>query len=233
MCRTNAPGDDDLYRRVCRTVAGRPFDRHWLTGPKAARSGCRRRQLLGATVNLACYAGADRPRFAPEGTSRSASAATRTGRVEAMPVVNRARACLLAIGIAALTTGCTVGPDFERPEAPEVEGYAREPLRGETAKADIAGGETQRFVQDLDIPGQWWTLFHSEALNALIEQALRNHPTLPAAEAALRLAWENVYAAQVAFSPTVVPGYSPSRNKTATGVVFTSASSGKPWFTLH
>src|SRR6202011_86032 len=30
-----------------------------------------------------------------------------------------------------------------------------------------------------------------------------------------------------------IAGYSPSRNKTATGVVFTSASSGKPWFSLH
>src|SRR3984893_13188942 len=181
MCRTNAPGDDDLYRRVCRTVAGRPFDRHWLTGPKAARSGCRRRQLLGATVDLACYAGADRPRFASEGASRSASAATRTGRVDAMPVVNRGRTGLLAIGIAALTPGCAVGPDFERPAAPEVEGYAREPLPAETAKADIGGGETQRFVQGLDIPGQWWTLFHSKSLNALIEQALRNNPTTAAA----------------------------------------------------
>ena len=75
-----------------------------------------------------------------------------------------------------LLAGCAVGPDFERPPAPEVEGYAREPLSAETANADIAGGETQRFVQGLDIPGQWWTLFHSEALNALIEQALKNNP---------------------------------------------------------
>ena len=59
----------------------------------------------------------------------------------------------------------------------------------------MKGGEAQRFVQNLDIPGQWWTLFHSEALNTLVEQALKNNPTLPAAEAALRLAWENVYAA--------------------------------------
>src|SRR5215472_14178239 len=36
-----------------------------------------------------------------------------------------------------------------------------------------------------------------------------------------------------AFFPTVVASYSPSRNKTATGVTFTAASSGKPWFTLH
>src|SRR5262245_4590971 len=142
-----------------------------------------------------------------------------------------AGARLLAIGVA--LTGCAVGPDFERPAAPDVEGYAREPLPAETAKADIAGGETQRFVEGLDIPGQWWTLFHSKALNAMVDEALKNNPTLPAAEAALRQAWENVYAAQGAFFPTAVVSYSPSRNKTATGVVFTSASSGKPWFTLH
>jgi NodT family efflux transporter outer membrane factor (OMF) lipoprotein len=138
---------------------------------------------------------------------------------------------LLAIGIA--LTGCAVGPDFERPAAPDVEGYAPEPLPQQTTSAGVTGGEAQRLVQDLDIPGQWWALFHSEALNALIEQALRNNPTLPAAEAALRQAWENVYAAQGAFFPTAIASFSPSRNKTATGVTFTSASSGKPWFTLY
>jgi NodT family efflux transporter outer membrane factor (OMF) lipoprotein len=138
---------------------------------------------------------------------------------------------LLAIGVA--LTGCAVGPDFERPAAPDVDGYTLAPLSAKTASAGVTGGEPQRFVQDLDIPGQWWTLFHSEALNALIEQALRNNPTLPAAEAALRQAWENVYAAQGAFFPTAVLSFSPSRNKTATGVTFTSASSGKPSFTLY
>jgi len=97
----------------------------------------------------------------------------------------------------------------------------------------VKGGEAQRFVQGLDIPGQWWTLFHSAALNSLVEQALENNPTLPTAEAALRQAWENVYAAQGAFFPTAVVSYSPSRNKTATGVTFTGASSGPPFFTLH
>jgi NodT family efflux transporter outer membrane factor (OMF) lipoprotein len=138
---------------------------------------------------------------------------------------------LLAIGVA--LTGCAVGPDFERPAAPDVDGYTPAPLSAKTASAGVTGGEPQRFVQDMDIPGQWWTLFHSEALNALIERALKNNPTLPATEAALRQAWENVYAAQGAFFPTAVVSFSPSRNKTATGVTFTSASSGKPWFTLY
>src|SRR6202040_978182 len=150
----------------------------------------------------------------------------------AMRIVRRAAGCLLAAGMAALT-GCAVGPDFEQPAAPDVTGYTPQPLAEKTNSADVKGGEAQRFVKGLDIPGQWWTLFHSEPLNALVEQALKNNPTLPAAEAALRLAWENVYAAEGAFFPTAVAGYSPSRNKTATGVVFTSASSGKPWFSLH
>jgi NodT family efflux transporter outer membrane factor (OMF) lipoprotein len=135
--------------------------------------------------------------------------------------------------IAVFLAACAVGPDFERPGAPDASGYTREPMTKQTASADVAGGESQRFVQGLDIPGQWWTLFHSAALNTLIEEALKNNPTLPAAEAALRQAWENVYAEEGAFFPTAVVSYSPSRNKTATGVTFTAASSGAPFFTLH
>jgi NodT family efflux transporter outer membrane factor (OMF) lipoprotein len=138
-----------------------------------------------------------------------------------------------ATAVVALLAGCAVGPDFESPAAPDVSGYTAQPLVQKTSSADVKGGEAQRFVHDLDIPGQWWTLFHSEALNAMVEEALKQNPTLPAAEAALRQAWENVYAEQGAFFPTAVVSYSPSRNKTATGVTFTSASSGKPWFTLH
>jgi NodT family efflux transporter outer membrane factor (OMF) lipoprotein len=135
--------------------------------------------------------------------------------------------------IAVFLAACAVGPDFEGPGAPDAGGYTREPMTKQTASADVAGGEAQRFVQGLDIPGQWWTLFHSAALNTLIEEALKNNPTLPAAEAALRQAWENVYAEEGAFFPTAVVSYSPSRNKTATGVTFTAASSGAPFFTLH
>src|SRR6516162_4788744 len=148
------------------------------------------------------------------------------GRRRSLHPINRVIASLLL-------TGCAVGPDFDRPTAPDVTEYTATPLVQETASADVAGGEAQRFVQDLDIPGQWWTLFHSTGLNTLVQEAVKNNPTLPAAEAALRQAWENVYTAQGAFFPTAVVSYSPSRNKTATGVTFTAASSGPPFFTLH
>jgi NodT family efflux transporter outer membrane factor (OMF) lipoprotein len=129
--------------------------------------------------------------------------------------------------------GCAVGPDFERPAPPEVSGYTPGPLLERTASAGVSGGETQRFVQGLDIPGQWWTLFHSAAINTLIEAALKNNPTLPAAEAALRQAWENVYAEQGAFFPTVVASFSPSRNKTATGALSAASASGNPFYSLY
>src|SRR6202008_5040568 len=112
-------------------------------------------------------------------------------------------------------------------------GYTSAPLAQQTASADVKGGDTQRFVQGLDIPGQWWTLFHSEALNALIELALKNNPTLPAAEAALRQAWENVYAAQGAFFPPVAASFSPSRNKTALGAVSSVSASGSAFYSLY
>jgi NodT family efflux transporter outer membrane factor (OMF) lipoprotein len=140
---------------------------------------------------------------------------------------------LTIVTTAFLAGACAVGPDFERPAAPDVSGYTSAPLAQQTASSDVAGGESQRFVQGLDIPGQWWTLFHSPALNALIEEALKNNPTLPSAEAGLRQAWENVYAQQGAFFPTVVASFSPSRNKTATGAVTPVAASGSPYYSLY
>jgi NodT family efflux transporter outer membrane factor (OMF) lipoprotein len=144
----------------------------------------------------------------------------------------RSGAASLVVALS-LVSGCAVGPDFERPAAPDVDGYTSAPLAQQTASAEVAGGAAQRLMQGLDIPGQWWTLFHSAALNALIEQALRNNPTLPAAEAALRQAWENVYAEQGAFFPTVVASFSPSRNKTATGALSAASASGNPFYSLY
>ncbi|MBV8092383.1 MAG: efflux transporter outer membrane subunit [Acetobacteraceae bacterium] len=129
--------------------------------------------------------------------------------------------------------GCAVGPDFEPPPPPDVSGYTAQPLPQQTSSADVRGGDAQRFLQDLDIPGQWWTLFHSEALTRLVEEAIAHNPSLPAAEAALRQAWENVYAEQGAFFPIATVSFSPSRNKTATGAVSPASATGKPWFTLY
>ena len=118
---------------------------------------------------------------------------------------HRAAASLVA---ALLLTGCAVGPNFVPPPAPDVNGYTPEPLGARTASADTRGGEAQRFVRDLDLPGQWWTLFHSKPLNSLVEQALAANPDLQAAQAALRVAKENVYAQQGALFPSIDGNFS-------------------------
>jgi hypothetical protein len=75
-----------------------------------------------------------------------------------------------------LLTGCAVGPDFVTPPPPDVTGYTPEPLGGTTASANAPAGEAQRFDRGRDLPGEWWTLFHSRALNALVE---KRSPPIP------------------------------------------------------
>lgn len=123
--------------------------------------------------------------------------------------------------MAVLMAGCAVGPDFERPAAPSVKGYTAEPLPKHTA-ADGASKQSQQFMDGGDIPGQWWELFHSPALNRLVERALKANPNLQAAQATLRQARENVYAAQGALYPEVDASGSASRQK------FVGAQFGQP-----
>src|SRR5271154_6765520 len=75
----------------------------------------------------------------------------------------------LAVGVAALATSCAVGPDFKTPPSPAVSGYTPGPRPAETTSAAVPGGEAQRFGLGADISAQWWTLFHSPALNTLVE----------------------------------------------------------------
>lgn len=120
-----------------------------------------------------------------------------------MRVVICATLCLLA--------GCAVGPDFEKPAAPKVGGYIAQPLATTAATPDVAGGEAQRFEIGADLSGDWWTLFHSKPLDALIEQSLANNHDLKAAQAALKVAHENTLAQRGAYLPSVGAGFTASR----------------------
>ena len=132
---------------------------------------------------------------------------------------------LLCLALAA----CTVGPDFVRPDVPVNAGYTQDQLSS-TAQADIAsGGAAQRLINGMDIPGQWWTLFRSAALNALVEEALRANPNVSAAQAALRQANELVYADQASLFPSVGTNLSKSREKVSGA---TTGASSSPILTL-
>ena len=109
--------------------------------------------------------------------------------------------------------GCAVGPNFKKPAAPAVNGYTASPLATTISTTNVAGGEAQRFVNGANLPGDWWTLFHSRPLNALIERSLTNNPDLKAARAALSVARENILAQRGAYFPNVSAGFSANRQK--------------------
>ena len=112
-----------------------------------------------------------------------------------------------------MTSGCAVGPHFKQPPPPTVDGYTEQPLPAQTESVNVPGGQAQRYVQGMDIPGKWWELFHSKPLNDLVEKAIKANPDLDAAKAALRGAWENVYAQKGALLPSVSAGYGVTRQK--------------------
>jgi NodT family efflux transporter outer membrane factor (OMF) lipoprotein len=122
-------------------------------------------------------------------------------------VLNTRRFTLLnsASALALLLAGCAVGPDFERPDAPEVSGYTAQPLPESTAFAstEVAGGEAQSFIEGMDVDGLWWTMFESDALNELVALALEANPDLRAAEATLNQVRELYRASQGPLFPSL------------------------------
>ncbi|MGH8159169.1 MAG: efflux transporter outer membrane subunit [Rhodanobacter sp.] len=131
----------------------------------------------------------------------------------------RGQRTLLALGIGLLLNACAVGPNYQRPGAPAAHDYISDESRPTaipqaTVSASGPGGNAQQFVRDMDIPGQWWTLFHSEPLNALIDDALKHNADAEAAQAALQAAWENVRAQRGAYFPSVDASVNPTRQKT-------------------
>jgi len=112
-----------------------------------------------------------------------------------------------------LGAGCAVGPDFKRPAAPAVSDYTAHPIASTAATTNAPGGEAQHLAKGADIAGDWWTLFHSQPLNELIDQAITNNPDLKAAQAALTAARENVLSQRGSYFPTISGSFSASRQR--------------------
>ena len=136
----------------------------------------------------------------------------------------------LTATILLLLGACAVGPKFKRPAAPHARDYGSTAL-STTGVNDVAGG-AQQLVPGLDIPGQWWTLFHCQPLDELIDQALRANPDVKAAQAALRVAREQVLAQRGAYWPSVDAGVAASRQKTSEQLAPTP-NSGAFYFSLY
>jgi len=140
----------------------------------------------------------------------------------------------LAACLSACLSACAVGPNFKRPPAPAATGYGGATHR-ETASTAAPGGDAQRFVDGMDIPSQWWTLFQSSKLNTLVEQSLKGNPNVGAAQAALRQARELYSAQWTSFFPTIQGNFSGTRSKNPIGTIAnpTSLPQANPYYNLY
>ena len=109
----------------------------------------------------------------------------------ARPTRFRRGAQALAAMLAAASSGCMVGPDFSPPAAPSISRYTS---AGETPDT-VTFGER--------VTAEWWILFRSPAIDALVKEAIAGNPTLESATARLTAAREAVAAASGALYPQV------------------------------
>ena len=129
---------------------------------------------------------------------------------------------------ACLVLPSCVGPDFALPAAPEIAAFTPDRQPADNS----AGGTAQRLEIGNKLPADWWVLFHSSALNALVERALRDNPNIPAAQAALRVTQANVYAEAGQLLPTAGGNYQ-GTGGLAASQVSSPLASGANYYTLH
>jgi NodT family efflux transporter outer membrane factor (OMF) lipoprotein len=105
-----------------------------------------------------------------------------------------ARRALIPTLAAIATAACTVGPDFVRPEAAHGSAYSKSVPAVESTTSVTFGGE---------VAEDWYELFHSDALNDLVHQALVDNPDLEAARHGLMAAQFELKAVSGAALPQI------------------------------
>ncbi|HQT25013.1 MAG TPA: TolC family protein, partial [Burkholderiales bacterium] len=118
--------------------------------------------------------------------------------------------------LALLLAGCTVGPDFVRPEAPAADHYN---YGGDPSKA-----LSQHFEKGAAPVGNWWKMFRSEKLDEIVSQGVTRNLTLQAAQASLRESRDNLQAGYGIFYPEVSASLSPARQRFSPARFGSSAS---------
>jgi len=93
-------------------------------------------------------------------------------------------ACAALLGLTAVLTGCEVGPNFKRPDAPATQRYTAQKLQVESATLD------QQVTSGAALDREWWHLFQSEAIDTAVKRALAGNRSLVVANATLAQANE-------------------------------------------
>jgi NodT family efflux transporter outer membrane factor (OMF) lipoprotein len=103
------------------------------------------------------------------------------------------------------------GPPRDPPQMPTPSHYSVGEMPAQLTPAD---GVAQRLATGSRLAPEWWKEFQSDALNALVDEGLRNSPSLSAAQSTLSAAREGLRA-QIGSSmlPSVDFDFSPSRQR--------------------
>ncbi len=127
--------------------------------------------------------------------------------------------CTAALLVA---SGCAVGPNFKRPEAPSVESYTTGTLPEATVAAD---GKAQRFDRSAGIAADWWQVFSSSRIDQAVSEALERNQSFQAAQSSLRQSQNLLRAGYGVFYPQVNAVAAASREKTSPAVTGGTAPS--------
>ena len=103
-----------------------------------------------------------------------------------------AAACLGALALA----GCTVGPNYLKPQPPAPAGFSEH--AGHSPGATLSTVTADRGSLD-----RWWAQFHDPVLDGLVRRALADNLTLAQARARVRQAREQVAVARAGQLPTL------------------------------
>ena len=134
---------------------------------------------------------------------------------------------LLALLPISLLASCAAGPDFESPTLTSNASLTSAALPSKlTTVPGIVGGSSQGFVNGLQVPADWWTLFQSKDLNTIVDTALHKNPSLQAADAALRTAQASARAQTGIYFPSV--GINASAARQQVPPAYFGQSSGDP-----
>ncbi|WP_019832704.1 efflux transporter outer membrane subunit [Sphingomonas sp. PR090111-T3T-6A] len=119
-----------------------------------------------------------------------------------------ARTTIAAVAALGLLTGCTVGPDFQRPAPLGSHHYDRQ---AEQQLSANDGASAPRIDLARKPDGDWWASLHSTRLDQVMRQAIGGNLNLTAADATIAQANEAVAAARGGLSPQVDFGASGGR----------------------
>ncbi|WP_414041435.1 efflux transporter outer membrane subunit [Acidithiobacillus sp. M4-SHS-6] len=135
------------------------------------------------------------------------------GEAIAKRAFSKALSIVVALAAGAGLSACSFEPPLHLPRVPA--GYTAGPPPQKTVGSPHGGATMQKFTYGQNLDADWWTSFHSPRLDALVVRALRNSPTIAAAQAQLRQAQADMAVNASIFYPQVTGNLGASRQKSS------------------